>query len=155
MYRAEVLSELDNEINIRYIDYGNCEKKPKNELLELPTSLITMPPFSWHVTLTTMSGIENTDENLMRLDELLMNDGIILIMNTENAGELTIAGNKIEPSLFPTSSSKPDKVTIRCMALILLLRLQYVYLALLCIQVLSSQGRDPDATMNLRLSAVI
>lgn len=103
LYRAKILSVEDSKFEIRYIDYGNCETKLKEELLELPVSLSSAPAFSWQVNLPIMAGVENSKENQVRLDELLTSEGIKLKMISEESGEITIFGNQIDPALFPSS----------------------------------------------------
>ena len=50
-----------------------------------------------------MAGVENSKENQVRLDELLMSEGIKLKMISEESGEITVLGNQIDPALFPSS----------------------------------------------------
>ena len=97
------MSEEDSKFEIRYIDYGNRETKIKEELLELPVSLSSAPAFAWQVNLPIMARVENSKENQVRLDELLMSEGIKLKMISEESGEITILGNQIDPALFPSS----------------------------------------------------
>ena len=39
LYRVTLLSVVGNEVEVRYCDYGNVEKKGKDELLKLPDIL--------------------------------------------------------------------------------------------------------------------
>lgn len=55
-YRALVVKELENEVIVAYIDFGNTDMKKMSELMELTPQLASLPR---HALRTKLAGIEN------------------------------------------------------------------------------------------------
>jgi len=100
LYRGRVEELNGDQVKIRFIDYGNTENKTVGELLEMPLDMAKVPPFAIRVRIRCLLGVEHSQGNMDLLDQMLMQDGIVLTLESESVGDFTIGGQPIDVSLF-------------------------------------------------------
>jgi len=68
LYRVVVLGVSGNEVELRYCDYGNVEKKGMGELLKLPVNLAEQKPLAVQVRVEGVKGVADSAKNRSMLE---------------------------------------------------------------------------------------
>ena len=75
MYRVVVLSkEADGSVIVRYIDFGNAERKETSELVHLPDQMARFPVAAHRVTLEENKAVKDSQANRDDVEKTLEGD---------------------------------------------------------------------------------
>jgi len=86
MYRVVVLSVSGNEVEIRYCDYGNLERKGMGELLKLPANLAEQKPLAVQVRVEGVKGVADSAKNRARVEKKLCVEGLMVNVGEDKEG---------------------------------------------------------------------
>ena len=111
LYRAEVLKILpsEEEVEVRYVDYGNTEKVRRDSLFKLPSNLAAAAKLAVAVELEGVDArvVGNSEKNRAKIAKKLGKEGLMVELK-EVGGTLVATffteGKKIK---FSKSSSAP------------------------------------------------
>jgi len=111
LYRAKIIDIDATYATVRYIDFGNSERKPLAEVLILPEEFHSLPAFSVKMNIAGLENCARTEENLMKLDEMTRDAKIRMssVRTSSNftTAQFTVNDTRIEPGMF-TNAAAPQ-----------------------------------------------
>jgi len=99
LYRVSVLSISGTEIEVRYCDYGNKEKKTMNELFKLPDELADHEQLAVKVRVQGIYGVADSSKNRARVEKKMCVDGLMVTLVEDDqglTGIFEVEGKKIK-----------------------------------------------------------
>ena len=96
MYRGKVEAVAEDEVEVQYIDYGNSETLPKNEVLELPEQFHKQEAAAAPLEVIGAHMALDCEETRSRLESVLASEGVAVQQEGPTAGSLYIKGKKLE-----------------------------------------------------------
>ena len=99
LYRVAVLGVEGTEVEVRYCDYGNVERKGVGELFRLPEDLARHEQLAVRVRVDGVKGVADSSKNRARVEKKLSVDGLMVRLVEENGmlvGTFEVGGKKIK-----------------------------------------------------------
>jgi len=99
LYRVSVMSLSGTEVEVRYCDYGNVEKKAMGELFQLPEDLASEQQLAVNVRVEGVKGVADSSKNRARVEKKLSMEGLMVKLEEEGnglVGMFEIGGKKIK-----------------------------------------------------------
>ena len=100
LYRVTLLSVVGNEVEVRYCDYGNVEKKGMDELLKLPDKLAKPAALAVRLRVEGVTGVGDSAKNRARVEKKLSVEGLMVKVVDEDKdgliGTFEVGGKKIK-----------------------------------------------------------
>ena len=96
MYRGKVESVVGDEVEVQYLDYGNSETVPKDEVLELPVQFHKQEAAAVPLEVIGAHMALDCEETRSRLESVLASEGVAVQQDGPTAGNLFIKGKKLE-----------------------------------------------------------
>ena len=99
LYRESVMSVSGTEVEVRYCDYGNVEKKSLGELFKLPEDLASEQQLAVNVRVEGVKGVADSSKNRARVEKKLSVEGLMVKLEEESnglVGMFEVGGKKIK-----------------------------------------------------------
>jgi len=99
LYRVLVMSVSGSEVEVRYCDYGNVEKKGMGELFKLPEDLASEQQLAVNVRVEGVKGVADSSKNRARVEKKLTVEGLMVKVEEESnglVGMFEVGGKKIK-----------------------------------------------------------
>jgi len=109
LYRANVLSISGSEVEVRYCDYGNKEKKSMKELMKLPKELADHEQLAMKIRVQGIYGVADSSKNRARVEKKLSVDGLMVTLVEDDeglTGIFEVNGKKIKFSKNKDAETK-------------------------------------------------
>ena len=86
LYRVSVMRVSGTEVEVRYCDYGNVEKKGLSELFKLPEDLASEQQLAVNVRVEGVKGVADSSKNRTRVEKKLSVEGLMVKLEEESNG---------------------------------------------------------------------
>jgi len=121
LYRVSVMSVSGTEVEVRYCDYGNVEKKVMGELFKLPEDLASEQQLAVNVRVEGVKGVADSSKNRARVEKKLSVEGLMVKLEEEInglVGNFEVGGKKIKFSknkdVTPVVEEKAESKVEEC-----------------------------------------
>ena len=96
LYRAKILTL--KPLTVVFIDYGN--KEETKDVFVMPASLKNVPPYANLIKISCLAGVENSAENVAKLDQSFGASETKMKMVEQNAADFVLDGVQLSRTPF-------------------------------------------------------
>ena len=91
-YRVKILKIIDDDVEVRFCDFGNIESKTRTELFELPQEFLVPGGLAFAVKVDGVNNVSNSTKNRARVEKKLDIEGLKV--------KLEVQGNDLVGSFY-------------------------------------------------------